>query len=170
MGIFNKQEDTVKVLEKREYEIESQVTQSEDAGSSVSFVHTKRTLTSRTLHMIAIGGSIGTGLFVTISTGLYKGGAGSLFLAYFLWTLVIFSVVASVGEMVCYLPISAPFIQMAGRCIDEAFEVVQGFNYYIMISCYIPFEIVAVNSMIHYWRDDYSQLLHFVFKLSYMLL
>lgn len=126
---------------------------------------TQRTLTARTLHLIAIGGSIGTGLFVTISTGLLYGGPLGLFLAFFIWTGVVFGVTASIGEMVCYLPISSPFIQMAGRCVDEAFEVVVGFNYFIMISVYIPFEITAVNGMIHYWRDDYSPAISFCIQI-----
>jgi amino acid transporter len=130
-----------------------------------SYHSTKRTLNSRTLHLIAIGGSIGTGLFVTISTGLLYGGPLGLFLAFFIWTMVIFGVTASIGEMVCYLPISSPFIQMAGRCVDEAFEVVVGFNYFIMISVYIPFEITAVNGMIHFWRDDYSPAITFCIQI-----
>lgn len=126
---------------------------------------THRTLTSRTLHLIAIGGAIGTGLFVTISTGLLYGGPLGLFLAFFIWTGVIFGVTASIGEMVCYLPISSPFIQMAGRCVDDAFELIVGFNYFIMISVYIPFEITAVNGMIHYWRDDYSPAISFCIQI-----
>lgn len=126
---------------------------------------TKRTLNSRTLHLIAIGGSIGTGLFVTISSGLLNGGPLNLFLAFSIWTFVIFCVTASIGEMVCYLPVSSPFIQMAGRCVDEAFEFVVGFNYFIMISVYIPFEITAVNGMIHFWRDDYSPAITFCLQI-----
>ncbi|KAH3673493.1 hypothetical protein WICMUC_003599 [Wickerhamomyces mucosus] len=122
---------------------------------------THRTLTARNLHLIALGGSIGTGLFVTISSGLVNGGPLSLFLAFFIWTGVIFSITSSIGEMVCYLPISSPFIEMAGRCVDEAFEAVVGFNYFIMISVFIPFEITAVNGMIHFWRDDYNPAIAF---------
>jgi amino acid transporter len=162
---FTKSKKDLEAGEKEyEYDSNSQLSHSEASGSLENY-HTKRELTPRTLHMIAIGGAIGTGLFVTISTALYKGGPGSLFLAYFLWTWVIFAVTASIGEMVCYLPISSPFIQMAGRCVDEAFEVVVGFNYYIMISCYIPFEIVAVNGMVHYWRDDYSPAITFCIQI-----
>ncbi|EGV66798.1 hypothetical protein CANTEDRAFT_112247 [Yamadazyma tenuis ATCC 10573] len=45
---------------------------------------------------------------------------------------------------------------MSGRTVDEALEFAAGWNFYLMESLYIPFEIVAVNGMIHYWRDDYS--------------
>ncbi|CDR43996.1 CYFA0S13e01310g1_1 [Cyberlindnera fabianii] len=126
---------------------------------------THRTLKARNLHMIAIGGSIGTGLFVTISTGLLYGGPLGLFLAFFIWTMVIFGVTASCAEFVCYLPIESPFIQIAGRCVDKAFEATVGLNYYLMISIYIPFEITAVNGMIHYWRSDYSPAISFCIQI-----
>jgi amino acid transporter len=126
---------------------------------------TKRTLTPRTLHLIAIGGSIGTGLFVTISTGLLYGGPCGLLLAFIVWIGVMFGVTASCGEFVCYLPIESPFIQMAGRCVDRAFEAAVAVNYYLLVSINIPFEITALNGMIHYWRDDFSPAISFCIQI-----
>lgn len=124
-----------------------------------------RTLNTRTLHLIAMGGSIGTALFITISTGLLYGGPLGLLLAFLLWTGIIAIVNACVGEMVSYLPVPAPFIQMAGRCVDESLELIAGYTYWIMVSLYIPFEITAVNAMVHYWRDDYSPAITFALQI-----
>lgn len=44
--------------------------------------HLQRRLNNRQIQLIAIGGSIGTALFVSIGGGLNKGGPGSLLLAY----------------------------------------------------------------------------------------
>ncbi|AOA64138.1 High affinity polyamine permease [Komagataella phaffii CBS 7435] len=130
----------------------------------------QRHLKSRHIQMIAIGGSIGTGLFVTISNGLINGGPGSLFIATTFWTLIILMLTTAIGEMVCYLPVASPFIEMAGRCVDEAFEVCAGYNFFLMEACYIPFEITACNTMIHYWRSDYSPAITFVVQtLLYVL-
>ncbi|KAF7582186.1 Amino acid permease family protein [Clavispora lusitaniae] len=134
---------------------------SQDDSSSVSSsprnYHTKRSLDLRHVNLIAIGGSIGTGLFITIgSTGLTSAGPLGLLLSYLFWTTVILSLTVSVGEMVCYLPIDSPFLSMAGRVVDPAFECAASINFWLMQSLYIPFEITAVNGMIHYWRDDYS--------------
>ncbi|CAD1809496.1 General amino-acid permease GAP2 [Candida parapsilosis] len=62
-----------------------------DKASSVDGAgHTKRTLYNRHLQLIAIGGSIGTGLFVTIgTTGLVNGGPLGLLLSYCISTLLI---------------------------------------------------------------------------------
>ncbi|KAH3687226.1 hypothetical protein WICPIJ_001782 [Wickerhamomyces pijperi] len=125
-------------------------------GHSINHETTHRSLSSRNMNFIAIGGTIGTALFVSISGGLAKGGPLSLLLAYTIWTSVIFAVATCMGEMVSYLPIGSPFVQMAGRCVDDAYEFAVGFTYWIMVSTYIPFEITSVNGMIHFWRDDYS--------------
>ncbi|CAH6720126.1 general amino acid permease Agp2p [[Candida] jaroonii] len=115
-----------------------------------------RTLPLRVINLIAIGGCIGTALFITIGTALTAGGPLSLLLAYCFWTVVMLILTTAIGEMVSYIPVPSPFITMAGRCVDEALEFCSGWNFYLMESLYIPFEIVAVNGMIHYWRDDYS--------------
>lgn len=128
-----------------------------DDRSVVQVNSTRRTLHSRHINLIAIGGSIGTGLFITIgSGGLVKAGPLGLFLAYLVWTSVILMLTVSVGEMVCYLPLDSPFLTMAGRVVDPAFEAAASINFWLMESLYIPFEITAVNGMIHFWRDDYS--------------
>lgn len=128
--------------------------------------HTKRSLEQRHINLIAIGGSIGTGLFITIgSSGLIEAGPLGLLLAYCFWTFVILCLTVSVGEMVCYLPIDSPFLQMAGRVVDPAYECAASVNFWLMQSLYIPFEITAVNGMIHFWRDDYSPAITLVIQI-----
>ena len=46
---------------------------------------THRTLKSRHIQLIGIGGTIGTALYVQIGRGLMNGGPGSLFIAFSLW-------------------------------------------------------------------------------------
>lgn len=69
----------------------------------------QRHLNSRTVQMIAIGGSIGTGLFVTIGSGLAKAGPGGLLISFVFWTLVVLLLTCNIGEMVCYLPVTSAF-------------------------------------------------------------
>jgi amino acid transporter len=52
---------------------------------SVAGDHTHRTLKSRHIQLIGIGGTIGTALYVQIGRGLMNGGPGSLFIAFTLW-------------------------------------------------------------------------------------
>lgn len=128
--------------------------------------HTHRSLEQRHINLIAIGGSIGTGLFITIgSSGLVQSGPLGLLLAYCFWTFVILCLTVSVGEMVCYLPLDSPFLTMAGRVVDPAYECAASVNFWLMQSLYIPFEITAVNGMIHFWRDDYSPAITLVIQI-----
>ncbi|KAL6451884.1 AGP2 General amino acid permease AGP2 [Candida maltosa Xu316] len=125
---------------------------------STGEVTTQRKLYNRHLQLIAIGGSIGTGLFVTIgTTGLTVGGPLGLLMAYCLSTLLILLLTSATGEMVSYMPVDSPFLNMAGRVIDPAFEAA---------ALYIPFEITAVNGMIHFWRDDYSPAITFCIQIA----
>ncbi|RCK59405.1 General amino acid permease AGP2 [Candida viswanathii] len=144
----------------------SSETSKDDVASSTGPGTTQRKLHNRHLQLIAIGGSIGTGLFVTIgTTGLTVGGPLGLLLAYCLSTLLILLLTSATGEMVSYMPVDSPFLNMAGRVIDPAFEAAASVNFWVMQSLYIPFEITAVNGIIHFWRDDYSPAITFCIQI-----
>lgn len=118
--------------------------------------HTHRTLERRHINLIAIGGLIGTGLFITIgSNGLVNAGPLGLLLAFTLWTVEILLLTVSVAEMVCYLPVDSPFLDMTGRVVDPALEAAASVNFWLMQSLFVPFEVTAVNAMVHFWRSDY---------------
>ncbi|KAK3398263.1 putative carnitine transport protein [Sordaria brevicollis] len=114
---------------------------------------THRTLRSRHIQLIGIGGTIGTALYVQIGKGLLNGGPASLFLAFTIWCTFILAVTMCMAEMVTYLPISSPFIRFAGRYVDEAFGFAAGWNFFIFEAAMVPFEITACNVIIHYWSD-----------------
>lgn len=75
----------------------------------------QRRLGNRQIQLIAIGGSIGTALFVSINSGLYHGGPGSLLIAYFLYSCMLGLVNNCVAEMSTYMPVSGGFIRLAGK-------------------------------------------------------
>ncbi|KAK3293957.1 amino acid permease/ SLC12A domain-containing protein [Chaetomium fimeti] len=120
---------------------------------SIAGDHTHRTLKSRHIQLIGIGGTIGTALYVQIGRGLMNGGPGSLFIAFTLWCTFILAVTLCMAEMVTYLPISSPFIRFAGRYVDEAFGFAAGWNFFVFEAAMVPFEITACNVIIHYWSD-----------------
>ncbi|KAI0121948.1 amino acid permease/ SLC12A domain-containing protein [Daldinia grandis] len=113
-----------------------------------------RHLGNRQIQLIAIGGSIGTALFVSIGGGLAKGGPGSLLIGYTIYAIMVGMVNNSVAEMVTYMPVSGSFIRMAGRWVDEALGFMAGWNFFLYEACLIPFEISAINLVLGYWSDD----------------
>lgn len=114
----------------------------------------KRHLGNRQIQLIAIGGSIGTATFVSITSGLTKGGPGSLFLAYTIYSCMMGLVNNCMAEMAVFMPVSGAFIRMAGHWVDEAFGFWAGWNFFIYEALLIPFEISALNLVLTFWRDD----------------
>jgi amino acid transporter len=123
-----------------------------DLGPNVDQL--QRSLGNRQVQLIAIGGSIGTASFVSIGTGLIKGGPGSLLIAYTLYSCMLGLVNNCIAEMATFMPITSAFIRMAGHWVDEAFGFMAGWNFFIYEAILIPFEISALNLVLTYWRDD----------------
>lgn len=116
----------------------------------------QRRLKPRHIQLIGIGGTIGTVLFVQLGSALQKGGPGSLFIAFVLWSIPIIMLTNSTAEMVTYLPINSPFVRLSGRYVDKALEVMAGWNFFVLQATLVPFEIVAVDLIIHFWVTGYS--------------
>ncbi|KAI5926859.1 amino acid permease/ SLC12A domain-containing protein [Camillea tinctor] len=114
----------------------------------------KRNLGNRQIQLIAIGGAIGTASFISISTGLVKGGPASLLIAYAFYSAVMCLVNNCMAEMAVYMPVAGAFLRMAGKWVDEAFGFMAGWNFFFYEAVLIPFEISALNLVLTYWRDD----------------
>lgn len=123
-------------------------------ASSGNVLH--RQLRGRHVQLLGISGTIGSALFVAIGKALANGGPLNLLLGFVVWTFPILCITFSTAEFVSYLPITSPFVRMAGRCCDEALEVMAAWNFWFLCCAQIPFEVVTVNSVVHFWRDDYS--------------
>ena len=89
----------------------------------------QRHLANRQIQLIAIGGSIGTALFVSIGTGLYNGGSGSLLIAFTIQSFVLAMVNNCVAEMSTAYPVSGGFIRLAGKWVDDALGFMVGWNF-----------------------------------------
>lgn len=114
----------------------------------------QRRLGNRQIQLLAIGGSIGTALFVSIGGGLYKGGPGSLFLAYLIYSCILGLVNNCIAEMATLHPVSGGFIRMAGKWCDDALGFTAGWNFFFYEALLIPFEITALTEVLGFWSDD----------------
>lgn len=79
-----------------------------------------RGLKARHITMIAIGGAIGTGLIIGTGRALAQAGPGSVFISYTFIGLIVFLVMAALGEMAAWLPMSAGFTGYASRFCDPS--------------------------------------------------
>lgn len=129
--------------------------QDTDAGSIVPFPQTQRGLTSRHVQLMAIGGSIGTGLFVGIGAYLRDAGPLSLLLGYLVWGIAfILPINLSVGEMCAYLPIRGSIFELAARYVDPAFGFAMGWVYFYAGLMLVCTEYSAVAFIMDYWQID----------------
>lgn len=112
-----------------------------------------RRLNNRQIQLIAIGGSIGTALFVSIGSTLVSGGPGSLLIAYIFYCCILALVNNSIAEMTVYMPISGGFIRLAGHWVDDAFGFMAGWNFFFYEALLIPFEITALTLVISFWNE-----------------
>ncbi|KAF4485721.1 carnitine transporter [Fusarium agapanthi] len=113
-----------------------------------------RLLNNRQIQLVAIGGSIGTALFVSIGGGLAQGGPLGLFLAYTIYSGILACVNNGVAEMSTYMPVSGGFIRLAGHWGDDALGFMAGWNFFLYEGLLIPFEITAINLVLSYWSSD----------------
>lgn len=114
----------------------------------------RRRLGNRHIQLVAIGGSIGTGLFIAIGTGLRKGGPASLLIAFAIEAIIVSMLNNCLAEMTTYMPVSGGFIRLAGQWVDEAWGFMAGWNFFIYMALTVPFEICAVSVLLEYWRSD----------------
>ncbi|PLB36300.1 amino acid permease/ SLC12A domain-containing protein [Aspergillus candidus] len=116
--------------------------------------HLHRKLRGREVQLFAVGGAIGTSLFVQMGAVLPKGGPAGLFLGFIVYGTVILCVNQCFAEMVCYLPIPCPYVRLASHWVDEAFGLAMGYNFFLNMALGIPYEIVAINVLLTYWTDE----------------
>ncbi|GME44322.1 Proline permease [Neofusicoccum parvum] len=116
---------------------------------------TKRNIKSRHAQMIAIGGSIGTGLFVGSGQALAIGGPGILLLAYSLTAILVYGVVTAVIEVGTYLPLSGS--SMAYHChrfVSPSLGFALGWLYFYSFGIIVAYEITAAAIVIDYWPNS----------------
>ncbi|KAK2592768.1 hypothetical protein QQS21_009540 [Conoideocrella luteorostrata] len=116
--------------------------------------HLHRRLGNREIQLIAIGGSIGTGLFINIGLGLVKAGPASTFIAFTIYCCFIALVNNCMAEMAILLPVSGGFIRMAGKWVDDALGFMAGCNFFLYEATLIPYEVAALNVVLSFWRND----------------
>lgn len=87
-----------------------------------------RRLKGRHLQMIAIGGSIGTGLFVGSGRALSTGGPASLLIAFALIGAMLFCTVHALGELAVVFPVAGSFSAYSTRFLDPAWGFAMGWK------------------------------------------
>lgn len=114
----------------------------------------KRSLKARHLNMIAIGGAIGTGLFVASGASISTAGPGGALVAYALIGVMVYFLMTSLGEMATLMPVSGSFETYATRFVDPALGFALGWNYWYNWAITVACELVAGALVMKFWFPD----------------
>ncbi|MDO4927978.1 MAG: amino acid permease [Corynebacterium sp.] len=112
-------------------------------------------LKNRHLQMIAIGGSIGTGLFLGAGGRLSQGGPG-LAIAYAVCGCFAFLMVRALGELAIRRPSSGAFVSYAREFLGERGAYVTGWFFFLDWAVTVMADITAVALYLHFWSAFHS--------------
>ncbi|PWW35161.1 MULTISPECIES: amino acid permease [Paenibacillus] len=119
----------------------------------------KKGLRARHMTMIALGGSIGTGLFLASGTAISNAGPGGALIAYAAVGIMVFFLMTSLGELATFMPDSGSFNTYAARFVDPALGFAMGWNFWYNWAVTIAAELAAATVLIKYWFPDSSSML-----------
>lgn len=114
----------------------------------------QRNLKTRHMNMIAIGGSIGTGLFFTSGNTISAAGPGGAIAAYAIMGILVYFLMTSLGEMATMIPNSGSFETYASKFVDPALGFALGWNYWFNWAITVAAELVAAGFVVKFWLPN----------------
>ena len=109
-----------------------------------------RGLKNRHIQLIALGGAIGTGLFLGIAQTIKTAGP-SVLLGYAIAGIVAFFIMRQLGEMVVDEPVAGSFSYFANKYCGQFAGFVSGWNYWVLYVLVSMAELSAVGIYVQYW-------------------
>ncbi|CAF0851505.1 unnamed protein product [Rotaria sordida] len=129
-----------------------------------------RNLKERHMIMIALGGTIGTGLFLASGQALASAGPGGSLVSYGIISIMVYFVMTSLAELATQFPISGSFNTFGSRFVDEAFGFALAYNYYFSWVTTIAGELVAAGIIVQYWLPNFPSIVWSILGMAIMFL
>ncbi|EPS31064.1 Proline-specific permease [Penicillium oxalicum] len=116
---------------------------------------TQRGLKNRHVQLMALGGTIGTGLFVGSGQSLATGGPASLLMGYLFISAMVYGLVTAIAEVGAYLPVHGGTMSYHGfRYVSRSMGFAMGYLYWYSLGILVPYEITAAGLVIGYWDTN----------------
>lgn len=125
----------------------------EDELGVIRDVEVKRELKQRHIGMIALGGTIGTGLFIGLSSPLSQAGPVGALIAYLFMGTLVYSVTQSLGEMATFIPVTSSFTVFSQRFLSPSIGAANGYMYWFSWCITFALELSVVGQVIQFWTD-----------------
>lgn len=127
----------------------------EDFSSEEAGYH--KTLKPRQIQMIAIGGAIGTGLFMGAGSRLNTSGP-ALVLVYLVCGFFAFLILRALGELVLHRPSSGSFVSYAREFYGEKMAYTAGWLYFLNWAFTSIVDVTAVALYVKFWAQYWEPL------------
>lgn len=111
----------------------------------------RRGLSSRQVQMIAIAGTIGTGLFLGTGRSLAQGGPASMLISYAVVGLIVYVTLLLLGEMATQYPVTGSFNVYATRFFSPAYGFALSWNYWFNDAVSVATDLTAAQLVMQYW-------------------
>lgn len=111
----------------------------------------KRSMKSRHLFMLSLGGVIGTGLFLNAGYTINQAGAGGALLGYLFGGLILYMVMVCLGELAVHMPVTGSFQTYATRYISPTAGFSLGWMYFVGSAATAGVEFTAAGILMQHW-------------------
>jgi amino acid transporter len=102
---------------------------------------TERGLKSRHAQMIALGGTIGTGLFMGSGQTPALGGPAFIVVSYIVMTILVYFIVTAITEVATYPPVHGGTMSYYGyRYVSRSMGLAMGYLYWYALGILVPYE------------------------------
>jgi len=115
-----------------------------------------RNLRNRHIQLIAIGGTIGVGLFLGSAKAIHNAGPG-LLLAYAVGGVAVFFIMRALGELLTYRPVAGSFADYADEFCGPLPGFVTGWSYWFAWVAAVMAEITAIGIYVEFWLPQVPQ-------------
>ncbi|KAF5326237.1 hypothetical protein D9611_000065 [Ephemerocybe angulata] len=123
----------------------------------------QRDLSARQVQMIAIAGTIGTGLFLGTGRSLAQGGPGSMLICYSIIGFIVYVTLLLLGEMATQYPVAGSFNAYATRFLSPSYGFALGWNYWFNDAVSVASDLTAAQLVVQYWAAEHTWIVSVVF-------
>ena len=112
-----------------------------------------RGLSARQVQMIAIAGTIGTGLFLGTGRSLAQGGPASMLICYSIVGFIVYVTLLLLGEMATQYPVAGSFNAYTTRFFSPSYGFALAWNYWFNDAVSVASDLTAAQLVLQYWTS-----------------
>ncbi|KAF8170950.1 amino acid permease-domain-containing protein [Pholiota molesta] len=123
----------------------------------------QRGLSARQVQMIAIAGTIGTGLFLGTGRSLAQGGPASMLICYSVVGFIVYVTLLLLGEMATQYPVAGSFNAYTTRFFSPAYGFALAWNYWFNDAVSVASDLTAAQLVLQFWKVEDAWIVSVVF-------